>query len=131
MRGIVEAFCTDWATGMSRGDTRAQTERTRGACALQSDVRGRDSAYNSKLYWKQTFPAVARNMRGNRQVKRSKTNSLANGSSSVIVTTAVRNAAVDLVPHWKGVVPSSLGSGTALLLASRLAPGPPSLPRKE
>ncbi|RXN08337.1 hypothetical protein ROHU_011579 [Labeo rohita] len=91
-----------------------------------------------KLYWKQTFPAVARNMRGNRQVKRSKTNSLAkrlvvrlSGRPLPPQTTAVRNAAVDLVPHWKGVVPSSLGSGTALLLASRLAPGPPSLPRKE
>ncbi|RXN17883.1 hypothetical protein ROHU_007978 [Labeo rohita] len=77
-------------------------------------------------------------MRGNRQVKRSKTNSLAkrlvvrlSGRPLPPQTTAVRNAAVDLVPHWKGVVPSSLGSGTALLLASRLAPGPPSLPRKE
>ncbi|RXN17458.1 hypothetical protein ROHU_000441 [Labeo rohita] len=49
LRGIVEAFCTNWATGMSWGDTRAQTERTRGAFALQSAVQERDSTYNARL----------------------------------------------------------------------------------
>ncbi|KAF4109109.1 hypothetical protein G5714_010182 [Onychostoma macrolepis] len=77
-------------------------------------------------------------MRGDRQVKHSKMNSLAkqlvvclSGWLLPPQTIPVRNAAVDLAQHQKDGVPSSLGTGTASLSVSWLAPGPRSLSGKE